>query len=339
MSRSRSSIAAAVLFMALTLPALVRADGYEKSERRLDAEVKLQLDRTVLTLSAHMFLTLTVEGPVPLEVERIGEITTSKDWEERAVGEPEIAILPNGRLRWRQTYRLEPRQPGKLELPVSPTRFRFGPKPPKDDWKWIEHVWKPIPVEVTSLVSVASLSELRDITPPETLPPEPASDAWKWGAGGGGAVLLGAAVTVWRRRRKRPRPTVALPPHLWALRELERIDALDLPGARDVERYHVLLSDVLRRYIELRFAVRAPEQTTPEFLEALRRSSTFAPEQQEQLREFLHRCDLAKFARVDYTPRECQAAADMARRFIEQTGTPTVAPAATNGKLLSEVRR
>jgi hypothetical protein len=60
------------------------------------------------------------------------------------------------------------------------------------------------------------------------------------------------------------------------------------------------------------------------------------PAQQEQLRDFLQRCDLAKFACADFSPRECKVAADMARDFIRQTAK-TAAPAApaTNGQVVA----
>ena len=38
-----------------------------------------------------------------------------------------------------------------------------------------------------------------------------------------GAVLLTLAVVLWVRRRRRPVPPAPLPPHTWALRELDRL--------------------------------------------------------------------------------------------------------------------
>src|SRR5262249_20238867 len=92
---------------------------------------------------------------------------------------------------------------------------------------------------------------------------------------------------------------------------------LTIPGA--AERYHTLLSDVVRGYLEKRFEVLASRQTTPEFLEAMRGSPQLTAPQQDLLREFLRRCDLAKFARANPSPEECRAAAAMARDFVEQT--------------------
>ncbi|MBY0523133.1 MAG: hypothetical protein K2R98_07025 [Gemmataceae bacterium] len=315
---------------------LLHAQGYEETKERAgDVVLKLHLDRVTLPLSGHLHLTVNIEGPAPLEVEAIREMVASREWEESPVADPELSKLSNNRMRWRQTFRLEPLQKGKLELPINDVYFRAGPKPDKGNWEWVRQAWKPMNVEVTSAVSVASLDEIKDITPIVTWPEEPRAETWKWAAAGGGATVMGLGVAVWLRRRKRSRPVVELPPHQWALREFERMEALDLAGSREVERFHTLLSDVLRRYIELRFGLRAPEQTTPEFLEGLRRSSALPAAQQEQLRDFLQRCDLAKFARADYSVRECQAAAAMARTFVEQTVPQPKSGAERNGELVT----
>jgi hypothetical protein len=85
----------------------------------------------------------------------------------------------------------------------------------------------------------------------------------------------------------------------------------------------------LRQYIERRFHQPATGQTTAEFLEGLRGSTLLAVHQQEALHDFLKQCDLAKFARAEFTPFECKALMRMARDFIRQT-TPAEAPLARN---------
>jgi hypothetical protein len=113
-----------------------------------------------------------------------------------------------------------------------------------------------------------------------------------------------------------------VPPDRWALAELDRIDGLGLPEAGDVERYHTLLSDVVRGYLERRYRLPASRQTTPEFLKAVAAAGLLTPARQAVLGGFLERCDLAKFARAGYSADECRAAAAMARELVEQSAPP-----------------
>jgi hypothetical protein len=165
----------------------------------------------------------------------------------------------------------------------------------------------------------ADLSQMRDITGIEKLPVEPADHRWLVGLGIGVGLLVLALPVAWWLRRRAARPEPVVPPGSWALAELDRVEALGLPAAGEVERYHTLLSDVVRRYLELRFALRAPQQSTEEFLEAMRHSPQLPAEQQELLRDFLRRCDLAKFARAGFSEEECRVAGRTAREFVEQT--------------------
>ena len=166
------------------------------------------------------------------------------------------------------------------------------------------------------------LSQLRDITGIEKMEaPPPQSHWYLWAALA--AVSLSGVLVVCRKvaRRRRPEPA-APPPDLWARAELHRLEALALPQAGEIDRYHTLLSNTVRRYLELRFRLPASQQTTPEFLKTLAGADLLNPAQQQILGAFLERCDLAKFARAGFSPDECQAAAQMARDLVEETTGP-----------------
>jgi len=123
---------------------------------------------------------------------------------------------------------------------------------------------------------------------------------------------------LYRRRRKGP---PALLPDEWALRELDRLTLPSAASEGAVERFHTEISDVVRRYLELRFRLPALEQTTVEFFEAVRQSPHMNIPEQAILRDFLEHCDLVKFARARPEAPECQNMVAMARRFVEQTAS------------------
>jgi hypothetical protein len=305
----------------------------EQTEKKGSAIARAQLDRDALELSEEIVLTVNVEGPVPLEVEAINTITQSKAWLVVSAGKPVTAALPKGRMRWQQSFRLSPLGDKELSLPLVPLRCRAG----NDDPATIS--WKPFTVKVNTVVTAPSLSALRPIEPPEQIPQPPAFPWWLLTTGVGILVVgIGATLTV-RRWRRRPEPAaVDLPPEEWALQELERLEALAPTAVGQVERYHTWLADVVRRYLERRFGLHTFEQTTREFLTALEQSAQLPAEQQAQLRAFFERCDLAKYARADYSADECRTAVCLAREFVSQSVATQTGQATglSNGQLAAK---
>ena len=148
---------------------------------------------------------------------------------------------------------------------------------------------------------------------------------WPWLAGGGvAAAALTAGVVVWLRRAEQRARLTAFDR---AVARLERLRRAGLPEQSGMDAWYVELSDIVRRYIEERFALRAPEQTTEEFLLEAGRSALSRPHR-ELLSAFLATCDRVKFARYSPGARESQQALDEARRFLDETRAVDAEPPA-----------
>jgi len=149
------------------------------------------------------------------------------------------------------------------------------------------------------------------------------------------ALLLGAGpfIYLWLRRGG-ARERDAAPMTSWELayRRLRHLARRQLPAAGKVGSYYVDLSAILRHYIEDRFDIRAPEQTTPEFLEAASNSGLLAASHQHFLAQFLRRCDRVKFARYRPGRSEMDRAFALVRHFVQ--ATEEEAPAAEEGAAL-----
>jgi hypothetical protein len=269
-------------------------------------------------------LTITIEGRAPLKIvegddEVIKQQVAALDAPPpgigcKAIGKATRTTTADGE-RWQITLHLDPRKDGKVELHPAPVDYTEGPEAVKHRVEW-----RAIPLVITSdLASLDPKKELRDITAPEDPPPAPPS--WvRWLPWAGiAAALAGLVAGGWGLRRRLVKPTPPLAPHEWAAQELDRLATLHLPESGELERYHTLLSDIVRVYLERRFNLPASQQTTVEFLETMRRSPQLTAAQQRLLREFLERCDMAKFARAAPPPEECRAVAEMARTFILET--------------------
>ncbi|MFK7741903.1 MAG: hypothetical protein AB8H80_16420 [Planctomycetota bacterium] len=147
---------------------------------------------------------------------------------------------------------------------------------------------------------------------------------WPWAAGAA-AALLAAWLLVRRSRRggnDRSPPLhqpVAAPAHVVALRELGRWREAPRGTARQVEDFYVGVSQVLRDYVEARFALHAPERTTEEFLRELEGSDRLVQAHRAELERFLSQCDLVKFAALVPSEPEHLVTWELAQQFVEAT--------------------
>ena len=119
-------------------------------------------------------------------------------------------------------------------------------------------------------------------------------------------------------------PVIIEAPHERALRELNELAARDLPNKGLVLDFYVLLSDAVRHYVEGRFGIHAPEQTTKEFLTAARHHPQIVDDHQRLLASFLRAADMVKYAAQRPGPSECERGLDAARGFVRESA-PTVA--------------
>ena len=113
-----------------------------------------------------------------------------------------------------------------------------------------------------------------------------------------------------------------LRPEEIALQELERLLADDLLVRGEIHVFHLRISDILRRYIENRFGLKAPERTTEEFLTELsqaRSENALLGRHKILLAGFLTQCDLVKFAKHEPTIAESEKTVVICRDFIEKT--------------------
>ena len=143
---------------------------------------------------------------------------------------------------------------------------------------------------------------------------------WVLGLIGLLALLVGLAVRWWMRRRARPLPPpVPVPAHLRALQALAELESRTDFATADAELFFVDLSTIVRHYLEDRFDLRAPEQTTEEFIRAASASTVLRLEHKQLVESFLVECDLVKFARHRPGSDRMQQALAAAYRLVRET--------------------
>ena len=171
---------------------------------------------------------------------------------------------------------------------------------------------------VLCLVPVCLADNLRDVRGPVALQSD-----WWWVL----IVLVGLALMglVWgmlvflRHKKKAVLPP---PPRLvWeiAYEALEQLERSGLIPEGRIKEHYAVLSDIVRHYIEGRFAIRAPEMTTEEFMDKARYSTGLTDAQKAFLRDFLDASDMVKFAKFVPAFDQMKEALRLARRFVDET--------------------
>jgi len=150
----------------------------------------------------------------------------------------------------------------------------------------------------------------------------PVAGAWPWVAAW--AVIVAVVAALAWRGRERLRAWLFPPappetPHERALRELASLESLQLPATGRVQEFFVQLTGIVRHLIEGHFGIRAPEQTTAEFLRSARHHPGLLEEHQRFLSGFLRSADLVKFAGDLPADAECARSLQAARQFVDET--------------------
>ena len=139
------------------------------------------------------------------------------------------------------------------------------------------------------------------------------------------AVLAVLAAGLWALRRFLTTPRTILhmpkpvPPYQIALDALDALRAKGWIEALTIEPFYVELSSIVRRYLEGRFGLRAPERTTEEFICDALTSRKLSDAHQNLVAGFLEQSDLVKFARHAPGPTDMRNALDSAASLVRET--------------------
>lgn len=149
-----------------------------------------------------------------------------------------------------------------------------------------------------------------------------------WWIIAGAIALLALGLVLYfstQKKHKIPPPPPAVEPlHIRALAMLQALEAESLWQKGEIKEYYVRLTDILRSYIEARYAVPAMERTTDELTAAARRHGELSL-QADRLYHVLATADMAKFARAQPVAAEHVAAMQAAKDLIT-AGIPVPQP-------------
>ena len=280
-------------------------------------DVSVTLSPPVIPFHRQAEYTITVEAPAdvdvkfPQMVKKFGGLEVS---DLRHNTQP----LKNNRRRISETYVLDPILIGVYK--IYPAEVKWGDN---------EGITVPSPaLRVRDLTDEEKqdVDKFADIDGP--IPVKSAlAKYWRIWVAVAALVLLATAVSWFLYRRRQRRIQQEPPPLPWevAYQRLRELDERQLPKAGKYETYYVDLSAILRYYIEDRFSLHAPEQTTQEFLAAATGVRLFTDEQQKLLSQFLRHSDYVKFAQYVPSINEMDRCFAFVLQFVDET-VPKPAP-------------
>jgi len=180
--------------------------------------------------------------------------------------------------------------------------------------QWIES--DPIEVKITSELGdqVPSLSNLEPMVSPIAIRD---SKVWWWL--GGALLLLAGCAAYFLRSRAKVKTTIVHQPTAEEIAhsQLASLLAEDLPSQGMFKDFYLRLTGIVRNYIEGITSLRAPEQTTEEFLREMGQKEVFSKKQSKGLKEFLEAADMVKYAAQRPDASQVESSIVLAKEFID----------------------
>lgn len=127
-----------------------------------------------------------------------------------------------------------------------------------------------------------------------------------------------------------------LPPHQWAIKEIDKINK-EKDVKEDTKTYYTRLTDVLRSYIQQRFGFNAREMTSTEIIEHLTQQDDKTS--LSELQDLFQTADLAKFAKLQTELNENDKDLLRAIDFIQATKVETVVEVKPKQIVPPEIKR
>jgi hypothetical protein len=294
--------------------------GIHESVERGVVTLSLDTDKKEITIAERLNLTIsvTIDEKYDYKLPAFGEKLEQFGIVDYHTTQPEL--IEDNRIKVSRSYVLEPFLSGDYTIP--PMTVEFWEKEGREtDAHTIET--SEVTINVESLLPEDLIDlKIHDIKPPVPLPNSYA--IWLWTGSGASVILIAVFAVIFlvnRRTRKQEGVSeLKTPAHILAYSELQRLVEERLVDKGEIKLFYQRVSDIVRRYIENRFGLHAPEQTTEEFLSGLETAKNFPDKYKSLLKIFLKHCDLVKFAEHKPEKEDIQNTFDSCKGFIEGTG-------------------
>jgi hypothetical protein len=255
--------------------------------------VESHVDRATITIGDRILYTLTVEtdSGVKLEPLALGSNLGAFEVKDYKISDP--VKTKDGKIVNKSEYIITTFTTGEYVIP--PITINYTD--PKGEKKEIQS--EPLFILVKSVGATESDKEdVRGLKPPIEIK----GAYWGYLLILPILALLAAGGFFYYRQKSKAIALPKIPEELkkpaWevALLELENLKGSDLLERKEIKKYYIILSDIIRKYLERRYQITALDRTTQE-VKGEMKSVKVDKEIINSVYDFLSSCDLVKFAK------------------------------------------
>ncbi|WP_136083327.1 hypothetical protein [Pontiella desulfatans] len=275
----------------------------------LNLDVSLPHESIMIGDQVELSITTICPSNGVVELPEIGHekdiVVLKRDWESTP--------LADGNVLTETIYTLTSFRLGEHVLTTNPVVYRMGGKA-------LTNAFPETTIRVVSSLGQISSSEIADIKKVHKLPGR--IPPWIW-------IVLGSAVVaflvglvtskLWKNRETLVPKAPPVPPHVVAFKALDALMRKGLLEKDECNPFYTELSMILRTYLEGRFQLNAPDETTEEIVEEMSKSPELDGNQRNILQEFMRQADMVKFAKGHPDRTTMESAFNTTRQFVEQT--------------------
>jgi hypothetical protein len=294
-------------------------DAVAKTTENGPVKVEVHVWPAKPTLDDPIYLRLDITAPAGIAVDAPFQQTGERLGRFRIVDFAKNSQLATGGGQHQiQTYTLEAASSGRHRVP--PLRLEMiDSRPESKQTGTQELLTDEVSLEIAPVKDAAIGAELKPAA--GAIDPDVGGTPWSTillvvsiaMIAAGGSVV---GVRAWGATRRRAAQRSAYDD---AIAKLHVLEARGAPSADDADAWFVELSAIVRTYLERRYDIRAPEQTTEEFLLEAARGARLTSEHRGLLSSFLERCDRVKFAGYRPDAQESIDTLAAARAFVDDT--------------------
>lgn len=302
-----------VIFTGMALIIMISLLSAEDSLIRVNAQV----DKSVISIGDRLTYTLTIEHAKDIHIEQPGPGANLGQFEikDYKIHKP---LEQNGLITQQFDYKISVFDTGRYVIPPFPVAFA------ESDTSRNYQIIQSDPIEIyVKSVLTAEDNEIRDIKPPQTIPYNYRRLIIAAGIGLLALICIFLGFYYWKLRKGGVtlfRRETITPAHEIALEELQALRNT-WPEMLQKGEHKILftrLADILRKYLENRFFVKALEETTTEISESLKELE-LGVEEQEMAIAVLDFSDTVKFAKYIPTEEETETQFTLLENFITTT--------------------